>query len=703
MDQEPLYIETFRQEARELLTSVEDAVLDMEEKPNNPDCVHRLFRFVHTIKGSGAMCGFHGIAEFTHHVETVLDKVRSGEIPVSSELTELILMAGDHLKSMLDAPDDEKETVPAGCEAIIAKFKALMPESEEKAEPLPVQTDLAPESAEKETVFCIRFRPDSDMMSRGMDPAVLLQELRELGDCEITLCTDNVPPLCKLETEKLYLSWDIVLTTFHDYDTVAGVFLFVQEESEIRIQPLDDHEENPSLPGEILTDREESGAETVQEVPEKQNPVENLPEKSGKLSDETPESALDDHSVPEKQKYGADTDGIRISSERLDRLINLVGEMVVTQAHLSELAEENEQSPFSGPVRQMERLSRELRDFALKMRMVPVNTVFSKFRRMVRDLAAELRKEVQLIIEGGETELDKSILDRLYDPLVHMIRNSMDHGLQSPEIRQQQGKPRKGTIHLTAAHQGARVEISVADDGMGIDQEEVHRRAAEKGLISPDAEPDDEQMHSLIFLPGFSTAKKVSDISGRGVGMDVVKQEISALGGTIRISSVKGEGTKVHLSLPLTLAIITGLHVRTEGRDFILPVSHVESCEELKDIRSEKSGTRQMIRFKREQIPFLRLRDVFRIPGPGPSAEQAALVQTGNSRIAVVCDEIIGSIQTVIKPLDRIYRHAKGISGATIMGNGSIALIIDLPELVQCVKRDEKSGRMKNAFPDSRH
>ncbi|MGE0086322.1 MAG: Hpt domain-containing protein, partial [Desulfococcaceae bacterium] len=471
MDQEPLYIETFRQEACELLSAVEEALLDMEEKPGNPECIHNIFRFMHTIKGSGAMFGFHGIAEFTHHVETVLDKVRSGEIPVSVELINLIFLARDQIKDMLDAPDAGRETVPSLCDTIIARLNAMLPEEPaESAAPLPEKADSVPDAAKKETVFRIRFRPDPDMMSRGMEPSALLNELRDLGDCRVTACTGNIPVLSGLDPEKTYLSWDILLTTFHNYDTVSEVFLFVQEESEIHIQPLDESEENRLRLGEILVNRGDTAAETVQEVLKGQKRIGELLVESGSVSGEMVESALTEQKILEKRRGITDNGSIRISSGRLDRLISLVGEMVITQARLNQMVDEDEQSPFSVPVRQMDRLNREIRDFALEMRMLPVNTVFSKFRRMVRDLAAELHKEVELIIEGGETEMDKSILDRLHDPLVHLIRNSMDHGLQSPEIREQQGKTGKGTILLTAAHLGARVEITVADDGMGIDQ-----------------------------------------------------------------------------------------------------------------------------------------------------------------------------------------------------------------------------------------
>ncbi|MDM8523476.1 chemotaxis protein CheA [Desulfococcaceae bacterium HSG8] len=692
MDKESTYIETFRQEAYEHLNNIEDALLDMEQTPDDQESVHRLFRAMHTIKGSGAMFGFDDIARFAHHAETVLDKVREGTVPVTRELVDLIFLAKDQIMTMLDVDKTGYYADPAVCDKIVARLHSLLPEPDVNSFS---QADTDTRGAEdKESVFRIRFRPNPDIMLSGMDPARILDEFRDLGQCELIVHTEAIPLLEKSEPEKLFFSWDIILTTKVGIDAIKDVFIFVEEESDITIQTLEDESDqeyiSPPRLGEILVDRGDVSAESVNEILKNQKRVGEMLVESGEVSLTDVESALKEQKILEKRKTGSDAESVRISSEKLDKLINLVGEIVVTQAHMSLLAEDHEHTVFTAPVKQMERLAGDLRKFALDMRMLPVGSLFSRFRRLVRDLSSEMGKEVELVVEGGQTELDKTILEKLHDPLVHLIRNSIAHGLRSPGEREQNSKPRKGTIRLTAAHRGARVNITVADDGMGINMKSVLAKASEKKLISEDDSLSEAEILDLIFTPGFSTAQEVTDVSGRGVGTDVVKQEINALGGTIGIDSVPGQGTTFRMSLPLTLAIIEGLHIKVDRRDFVIPVSQVEKCGELKLSAQKKSDTQHTIRLKGDLIPFIRLRDFFRIPGETERlVEHMAAVQTGHYRIGIVVDEILGNIQTVIKPLDPIYRHAEGISGATVMGNGTVALIIDLPELIRCVKQNK--------------
>lgn len=691
MDPDAKYIETFRQEAHELLRDIEDALLDLENSPDDKECVHRLFRAMHTIKGSGAMWGFDDIADVAHHAETFMERIREGAVPVTGDCINAVFMVRDQIKAMLDADLSERADHRVVCEDIVSRLRRLMSDGTAEAATSAVETD-APVRRGEEAVFRIRFHPDKMMMKRGMDPALFLRKLRDLGECDFVGHAGNVPPLAGLEPETLYLHWNIVLSTKAGLNAVKDEFIFWQDDSQVVIQKVENRAEavamRPRL-GEILIDRGDVKVEDIDGIVNQQKRLGELLVERGNASRSDILSALMEQKILEKRQTCIDAESIRISSLKLDRLINLVGEIVVAQAHMSHLTEDHENTVFAAPVKKMERLAGELRKFALDMRMLPVETLLRGFRRLVRDLSSGLGKDVELLVEGGQTELDKTILERLHDPLVHLIRNSVDHGLGSPEEREKTGKTRKGLIRIAAAHRGARIQIQVSDDGAGIDLASVLEKAMENGLVSRDEHLTEPEILELIFTPGFSTARKVTDVSGRGVGLDIVKQEINALGGTIEIDNVPGQGAAFNLSLPLTLAIIEGLHVRVGDMDFIIPVSHVETCGEMKkQPGGVDAGVQQTLRLKDDLIPFIRLRDFFGAGGEPPTVAHLAAVQTGHYRIGVVVDEILGNTQAVVKPLDPLYRHAEGISGATVMGNGRIAFIIDLLELIRCVKEE---------------
>lgn len=699
MERKSQYIKTFRLEAHEHLNHIEDALLDMEQAPNDPDCVHQLFRAMHTIKGSAAMFGFDMIADLAHHAESVMEKVREGQIPISGELVDLMFAVKDHIKAMLDADEPENEHHREGCEKFIAMLQRLFPDSEEDWEQDVHNEDSNSDflnEQKREIVLRIRFRPNRRILLSGMDPVRILDELRGLGQCEVMVNTEAVPTLAKLQAEQIYFSWDIVMITANSINEIKDCFIFVEQDSDVNIKILAESSDlegsTRPLLGEILIDRGDATSESILKAITKQKRVGEMLVESGELSSTQVESALKEQQFFEKRKTLSQTESIRISSEKLDKLINLVGEIIVTQAHINHLAEEHENTVFASPVRQMDRLTSDLREFALDMRMLPAGTLFSKFRRLVRDLAVELGKEVELIVEGGMTELDKTILEKLHDPLVHLIRNSIDHGMRSPEERERHGKPRKGMLWLKAVHRNARVDITVADDGKGIDMASIRAKALELKLINADDDPSDAALYDILFAPGFSTASQVSGVSGRGVGLDVVKQRINSLGGSIDIKNTPGKGAAFRLSLPLTLAIIEGLHVKVNDRDFIIPVSQVETCAELKRAALPQADGQHTIRIKDELIPVIRLRDFFGLPKSQGVVEHMAAVQTGHYRIGILVDEILGNIQTVIKPLDPLYRRAQGLSGATVMGDGAVALIIDLPELIRCVKADKSKG-----------
>jgi len=693
MNESGKYTDTYYQETEERLAEVEEAVLDIEQNPHDKEGVNRLFRAMHTIKGSGAMCGFDDIAAFTHHVENVLEKVRRGVIPVTKELTDIILASRDQIKIMLEAAYGKDVVTDAEHSACItAALKNLLAESwQGKTIDPPLSEDK-----EQSRTYRIQFRPDKGIFGTGTDPTFLLAELAELGECSLDGHKHTIPELKDFEPEHCYLYWNIILTTEKNMNTIRDVFIFVEDNCELRIDVIGEQanwdietdigKEHKKI-GEILVERGDISSEELRNALKTQKRVGEILVENDTVDKDTVHSALiEQRHVRKISKKQQETVSIRVATDKLDTLVNLVGELVITQARMSQIVSSLDNTELANPIEELELLTVELRDCALNMRMVPIGTSFGKFRRLVRDLSADLDKNIELITEGAETELDKTIIDRLSDPLVHLIRNSIDHGIHTPEERKDMGKPRVGKIHLSATHRGANVEIIVRDDGMGIDAELVFAQALEKGLVSEDAELSRAEIFSLLFTPGFSTAKEVSDISGRGVGLDVVRREIDSLGGTIRISSEVGRGTAFVLSMPLTLAIIDGLLVGVGPERFVLPLSMIEECAELTPEQIAKTRGRNMTPIRGELIPFIRLRDIFTMSGTNPSIEQIVIVKVDNLRVGIVADEIVGNLQTVIKPLDRLYRDAEGISGATIMGDGTVALIADIPELIRCAK-----------------
>ncbi|MEZ4524418.1 MAG: chemotaxis protein CheA [Desulfobacterales bacterium] len=707
-------IEIYRQEAEELLADMELTVLDLEQNPQDQESVNRLFRSIHTIKGSGAMFGFDEVAGFAHHVETVLDYVRNREIPVSSRFISLILASRDHIKAMLDAADGLQAPDKEISAKLIRELHQLLPEksSEEQS----IEKEEIPEKTKdrEEKSWRIRFQPHPGIVTTGTEPALLLDELRGLGDCTVTVHTDAIPPLDKLIPEHCYFYWDILLVSRHERNALQDVFVFVEDESRISIKEISEESRKGSagpIPrlGDILVERGDVTPEEISRVlAPHQRQIGELLIEAGIVSHDKVLSALNEQKIYEKHKAkSASESSIRVPSVRLDHLINLVGELVITQAGLSRITALSEDFGESGSgdpaelleeirgqltntIEILERLTRDLRDCALTMRMLPIGTIFGRFRRLVRDLSAELGKEIDLVTAGADTELDKTVMERLGDPLVHLIRNSIGHGIRKPEERERFGKKRRGTIRIRAAHYGPNVIIAIEDDGMGMDAEAIRTKALEKGLIRENESLSEDEIFNMVFAPGFSTAESVTSVSGRGVGLDVVKREIESLGGTVRVASEKGKFTRFTLSLPLTLAIIDGLLVDAGGRSFVLPLSQVLECSELTKEVLRKSRGRDMMILRGELIPFVRLSDIYEIQSRKPETEHIAVVQADDLRIGIVVDEIMGNIQTVIKSLDRNCRDAEGISGATILGDGTVALIADIPGIIRLARAGEK-------------
>jgi two-component system chemotaxis sensor kinase CheA len=696
------HIATYREEAGELLAELETSLLDLEDTPDDTDLINRVFRAMHTIKGSGAMFGFDDIAAFTHEVETVFDLVRNGKMVVTKDLLDLTLKSRDHITALLAASVEGGDVDANAGDALIAGLRSLVA-SPGNSEPEPeAALPLAPSESVGQNdlkTWRIRFQPNRELLLCGSNPVSLINELRSLGDCLVTAHFDAVPMLDALVGEHCYLYWDIVLTSSRGEAAIKDVFIFVEDDCQITIQLIDDPEKGePDYKklGEILVERGDLSPEALQQTLDRQKPLGELLVDQGAVTTDKVLSALDEQQhvrkIRQEQPAADASASIRVPAERLDQLVNLVGEMVTVQARLTQVSGTLGDAVFVSIAEEVERLTNELRDTALNIRMLPIGSTFSKFKRLVRDLSRELGKEIEMETFGADTELDKTVIEKLNDPLVHIIRNSIDHGIETPEKRIAAGKPAMGTIRLGAEHAGDSVLITIHDDGAGINRDAIRKKAVELEMISASADLSDQEIYSYIFAPGFSMAAKITSVSGRGVGMDVVKRGIEGLRGTIVVDSELGKGTVITLKIPLTLAIIESLLVKIGPSHFVLPLAAIEECVELsrEDVRAAHG--RNLANVRGRLTPYICLREQFAITGARPEIEQIVIVSVRGERIGFVVDCVIGEHQTVIKPLGVLYQDVRGISGATILGDGSVALILspgDLTKMAETAELDQ--------------
>ncbi|OAM80148.1 chemotaxis protein CheA [Devosia elaeis] len=658
--------ETFRQEARELLDQLEAGLLDLEQDPSNQDLVNSTFRALHTIKGSGAMFGFTAVAEFVHEFETAFDRVRKGQSQANAALIQVALDAKDHIHLLIESPESRAQ----GGDEILAHLRVVVAGAPAEAPPSPKTNAASTPAAPPEVAKSWRlvFYLPSDALIYGTNPLLLLKELAQIGPTKITALTDRVPPLEALDPEVPHIGWQVDIEADDPTSAIDDVFLFLRDNMELTLAPLDTAAAEIAPlpePAEIAIAAEPVAAEEPQ-----------------------PSAAISARQPPNPKVRAADKpDGnaassLRVPAERLDELMDRVGELVIAQARLSQIAALSADTGLKTIAEELERLSSGLRDTTMGIRMVPIGSLFSRFRRLVHDLSGELGKPIEFITAGEETELDKTMIERLADPLVHLIRNSVDHGLESAEKRAAAGKPAKGVVRLSAVYSGAEVAISVSDDGAGLDATRIRAKAEENGLIAADAKLTDQELHHLIFAPGFSTAKEVTSLSGRGVGMDVVKRTIDGLRGTIEVTTRPGLGTTMTLRLPLTLAIIDGMLVRVGNGRYTIPLAAVEECVELPDGIEAHAKGRNFLDIRGSLVPYLRLREVFGTTAPAELHQKVVIVSSGEGRVGLVVDQIIGNNQTVIKQLSKLHSSSKSFSGATILGDGTVALILDTAHLV---------------------
>jgi two-component system, chemotaxis family, sensor kinase CheA len=686
--------DTFREEAHELLVSMENDLLELEKSPGDKEILSSLFRAMHTIKGSASMFDFNEIADFTHEIESFYDRVRNGDIEVSREVINATLQARDLIREMLDSdvlPEEREEQK----ERVLETFRSLMDKLvQEKGDTSGFTGTEEEEDSEEEQTFRIHFLPQESIFLSGTNPVLLLKELRGMGECTIIPRLDAIEGFEGFNAESCYCSWEIIITTSAGENALHDVFIFIDSEARIEIERVESfremiEESSSKRLGEILVDRGVIKPETLLTALANQKRLgEVLVEtKLASRSDVTVALQEQEHNkrVLEKklavQGKGGTT--IRVGSEKLDSLVDLVGELVTVQARVGQIALADSSEQLRLVAEQLERLVEELRDNTMSLRMVPIGTTFNKYRRLVRDLSLELGKDVELHTEGAETELDKTVIEKLGDPLVHLIRNSIDHGIESPESRKANGKPATGKVVLSAKHMGATVQISIEDDGAGMDRELIRKKGVEKGIFAAEKKMDEEEIFQVIFHPGFSTASRVTSVSGRGVGMDVVKRQIEELRGTVQIKSEKKKGTRITISLPLTLAIIDGLMVRVGEDYFIVPLSSVQACVELNENEHKENGKRRLIEFREKLLPYIRVDTLFSIPSDQSELRQVVVAELEQNRFGIVVDEVIGDHQTVIKNLGPLYQQVEGISGATILGDGSVALILDILQLAK--------------------
>ncbi len=704
-------LQTFFAEAEDLLNSMEAALLRLDEGEKDMETINEIFRAAHTIKGSAGLFGLNDIVSFTHIVENVLDRARDEKITVTSDLLSILLPCRDHIAVLVENAMHDQ----ANDEACLAQGKSLLAALNPWLEESTAAGAIATASSQsvvqvpsgKEPVtdrdswhISVRFGPD--LLRNGMDPFSILRFLRTLGDItHITTITDHLPEFNDFDPEQLYLGFEITLNSSASQQQIEDAFMFVREDSDIRIIPprsnieafvnlINSLPENSQRLGEILV---KSHAISYQELEAALTTQKSQAKALGKvemlgdilieeqaIAPEIVNAALDKQKKNSEKKSSPENRFIRVDAERLDKLINLIGELVINRQRVDLLASKMGNPTLIEAVTSMGNFTEAIRDAALTLRMVPIGDTFQKFKRVVRDTAKSLNKEIELEIEGAETELDRSMVEKLNDPLMHIVRNAMDHGIESIAVRQSRNKPDTGTIKLTARHDAGNIVIGIHDDGGGLDVEKIRKKAIANGLLEEGVHLSRQELFQLIFHPGLSTAEQVTNLSGRGVGMDVVKRNIEELQGGIEIESEMGVGTSLSIRLPLTLAIIDGFHVTAGHIDFIVPQNTILECVDLNSLIHVQG--QNCVNLRGDQVPYIRLREIFSLQPKDHSREKIVVVQFGEKRAGIVVDELHGEIQTVVKPMGPIFQALKGIGGSSLLGTGAVALILDIQQLI---------------------
>lgn len=703
-------LQTFYDESRELLVDMEIILLDLEFHPDDRELKNALFRCVHTIKGSSGMFGFDHVVGFTHVVENILDRLRADDLQYSRDLAQLLLQSRDHIKNLVDLDQNAISDEMKNREAeLLGGLEAYHQISGAGSHAAPVSVEPVNEVvSEANALWHISLRFDSDVFRHGMDPLGFIRFLQTVGDIvSLHTLTQKMPALAEMDPESCYLGFEITLESSASLDEIRAIFEFVETLCEITIIPpgsalIRFHEWLETFPQEerqpladwLLADGEISeqqhgallrgDADDILKMTASADGVASISSEH-KVENTAEKSAVTRESSASRTQY------IRVPADKLDQLITLVGELVISSSSVVVNAVKGGDKETRESAVNMSLLVDDIRDAALDLRMVPIGECFQRFQRIVRDVSDELEKDIYLSIHGAETELDKSLVEKIADPLTHLVRNACDHGLEKAEKRLARGKIAQGTLRLNAYHQAGHIVIEISDDGNGLDRERIHAKALEKGLIQADQILSDQEIFNLIFEPGFSTAEQVTNLSGRGVGMDVVKKSIQALRGSIEVLSEPGEGTTFRLRLPLTLAIIDGFVASVGKAVYVIPLEAVVECIEFSVADQQEAAGRQFINLRGEVLSFIRLQEYFQVADAIKGRRQnIVVVSHAGKKVGLVVDELQGEHQTVIKPLGRLFSHLQGLAGSTIMGNGQVALVLDVSTLIQQVTQVEE-------------
>ncbi len=676
------FIPSFLEESFEGLELMESSLLTLEAGDN--ETIHSIFRAAHSIKGGAGTFGFNEVTEFTHLVETLLDEMRDGRREINQQDIEILLESVDCIRLLIESARDGEP-----CEdEKIAKTSALLTETlnatktESPSDESPVSTE--DNGAENLTYWKIQFLPEHQLVQTGNDPLLLFNALADLGEVTLHANADELPPLTEMHAEELYLNWHIDLVSTCSEDDIKEIFEWVEDECELII-----HKASP---------QKQEATEHTASVASKLTSTDTLQSKTPSQAQPAPASRSNDKKSTAKPK--TEVGSIRVGVDKVDSLINLVGELVITQSMLSELGSDFDMTKLDKLTSGLEQLlqnTKELQESVMRIRMLPISFAFNRFPRLIHDLSKKTGKSIELVIKGEQTELDKTVMEQIGDPLVHLVRNAADHGIEPAETRLAAGKPEQGTITLDAYHQGGNIVIEISDDGGGINRQAVLTKAIEKGIVEPNASLSDAQVFDLLFEPGFSTAKEVSDISGRGVGMDVVKRNIQALGGRIQVESEQGKGSTFKVNLPLTLAILDGQLVRVGEEVYIIPlIAIVESLQVDPKLVNRASGDMVLYRLREDNVPVLPVYQLFNLPADNTNINESLLVvvEADGQKVGLMVDDLLAQQQVVIKSLKDNYQQVEGVSGATILGDGSVAMILDIQGMINiALQRAQREQR----------
>lgn len=658
----------FLEEAFEHINDLEESLLLLENTPDDKELIERVFRAMHSLKGGGAMFGFENVTEFTHNLENIYDSVRNEKMTLTSELFDLTLQSVDHLKNLVGEDSETEENLSIH-RTLLDQIMTYSAEHPQKV----VDREEKMQSHIKS--FVLYFKPDEDLLNNGTNIGYLLEDINELGQTYALPNFLYLPVFSELHAEKVYIEWVIILETDKTVDDILEVFIFVEPECKLEVHELANR---TVLDSDTFLSLVETYKETYEwDFPQMLSSLKKLFLADAQTNKKTQVS--ENKAVAKSNKNSVAS--IRVSSDKLDGIMNLVSELVTTQARLSLFAEQQNNPELSAIVENMQKLSRELRDSAFSIVLIPIENMLLRFQRLVRDLSSDLMKNVDFITRGGETELDKTIIENLVDPIMHIIRNSLDHGIESSEERIAIGKPENGTIKLEAYYSGPNVHIQIQDDGRGIDPDKILQKAIEKGLVQADVSLNEKEIFDLIFIPGFSTATTVTDISGRGVGMDVVKKKIAQVRGDVEVVSELGVGTSITIKLPLTLSIIDGLLVRVHDVFYVIPLSVIDKIHPV-ETSMVNNNFHELLPVNGSQVPYINLRSDFNYGKFIQDVCQMIMVNYGEASIGLLVDEVHGEYQAVIKPLGKHYKNQEAISGATILGDGTIALVLDVYKVV---------------------